>query len=95
MQKFEIDENDFGVLAICSIRYCFGRKTYMPSMIQEIIVHNINNLSDRDLVSILRDKDLQDTLDLFGDELIDKPGWERFWNRLEAEIEKRGIVKNE
>ena len=47
MSKLEID--DFGTLAICAIRYCHGRQTYMPDLVQDIIRQHLRELSDQDL----------------------------------------------
>lgn len=45
----KINEDNFGVLAICAIRYCHGRQTYMPTLIQGIVGQHLEELSDRDL----------------------------------------------
>lgn len=51
----EISREDFGSLCICAVRYCLGRKSYMPSNIQRIISANIKHLSDKDLNVICSD----------------------------------------
>ena len=45
----EIDREYFGSLCICAVRYCLGRKTYLPSNIQRIISSTVGYLTDKDL----------------------------------------------
>jgi hypothetical protein len=35
-KSIKLDQENFGTLAICAIRYCQGRQTYMPSLVQGI-----------------------------------------------------------
>lgn len=87
MSKLEID--DFGTLAICAIRYCHGRQTYMPSLVQGIIRPHLRELSDKDLSVMIDDCDFQERMHLYGDERIDKPGWLTWKDELIAEKERR------
>ena len=82
---------DFATLCICAIRYCFGRKTYMPSLVQEIVLDNVDKISDNDLDLIIRDVEEMEEWD-YGDPVIDKPNWVRFREEMKEEREKR---KNE
>ena len=86
--KIELTHEDFATLAICAIRYCHGRQTYMPSLVQGIIRPHLQDLNDRDLSVMLHDcEDMRD-FD-FGDPMIDRPHWER-WNKdLKKEKERR------
>ena len=87
--KIEISQRDFATLCICAIRYCHGRQTYMPSLVQQIVGAHLNEISDNDLKVMLDDCKYQAQFDLFGDERIDKPGWLQWLDTIEAEIEKR------
>ena len=69
----KILNDDFGTLAICAIRYCHGRQTYMPGLVQDIIRPHLKELNDN----------------LYGDERIDKPGWLKWKADLIAEKERR------
>lgn len=89
--KVKVDPKDFGTLCICAIRYCFGRQTYMPGMVQDIVLSHLKELSDKDIQVLLNDRDFQRTLDLYGDPNIDLPGWLRFWENVKAEAERRGL----
>jgi len=46
---------EFGNLTICAIRYCFGRMTYMPSLIVELTKANWSLLTPQDRATILKD----------------------------------------
>lgn len=78
----QISDEDFGTLAIGAIRYCIGRQSYMPSLVQSIIIPHLSELSDKDLGVMI-----QDCMDLsrngnFGSEIIDKPKWVDFRTKL-------------
>ena len=84
-----ITPTDFGTLAICAIRYCHGRQTYMPDLVREIVTPYLPDLSDKDLGVMINDCDYQERFNLYGDEHIDKPGWLRWKEILLAERERR------
>lgn len=68
----KIDNENFGVLAVCAIRYCQGRETYMPELVRRIIRGHISEVTDKDLQVMINDCEYQSA---FGDENIDKPRW--------------------
>ena len=84
-----IGQKDFGLLCICAIRYCHGRQTYMPSMIQGICKKYLRKLSDHDIKIMLEDCDFQRRCQLYGDEHIDKPDWLRWEEALLTEQKRR------
>lgn len=85
----KISKEDFATLCICAIRYCQGRRTYMPSLVQGIVREHFDHIPDNDLGVMLSDCESQRTMDLYGDEQIDKPGWLRWEQDLKNEIERR------
>lgn len=87
MSRLEID--DFGILAICAIRYCQGRQSYMPDLVRGIIRPHLKELSDKGLSVMIEDCDFQERMHLYGDERIDKPGWLKWKADLIAERERR------
>lgn len=91
----KIDKDSFGVLAICAIRYCHGRETYMPGLVREKVRPHIKEITDRDLGVMIADCDFQRTADLYGNERIDKPGWLEWEKTLLAEKERRTGCKNQ
>ncbi len=85
----ELNQEDFGTLACCAIRYCQGRQTYMPAVVREIVKAHISNISDNDLKVMLDDCDFQEAMNMYGNERIDKPGWIEWRKILEDEIKRR------
>lgn len=82
----KLGNNDFDTLAVCALRYCQGRRTYMPDMVREIIGPHLKELQDRTLRVLENDCAFQSQVGLFGDE---KPGWIQWRNEIEAEIHRR------
>lgn len=80
---------DFGVLAICAIRYCHGRQTYMPDLVRGIVREYLAEVEDRDITVMIDDCEFQKRANLYGDEKIDKPGWMKWRDELLAERERR------
>ena len=87
--NIKLTAEDFATLAICAIRYCHGRQTYMPSLVQGIVRPHLMELEDRDLAVLLQDCDFQERYNLYGDERIDKPGWLKWKADLIAERDRR------
>ena len=84
-----LEKEDFGTLAICAIRYCHGRQTYMPDLVQGIIRPHLKELSDKDLNVMIEDCEYQERMELYGDPYIDMPGWLKWRADLIAERERR------
>lgn len=81
----EINKEDFGILCVCALRYCMGRRTYMPSLVTRIIREHFSDLDERDISSLLREKEHQEEASLWGDD-IDKVCWKEFWEDLEKYV---------
>lgn len=92
--KIEISQQDFGTLCICAIRYCHGRRTYMPSLVQGIVRGHLGKFSDSDLKVMLDDCDFQRRMNLYGDELIDKPGWLKWEQTVIEEMGRRKPLRS-
>ena len=84
-----ITQKDFGTLAICAISYCHGRQTYMPSLVRDIVAPHLPDISDKDLCVMINDCEYQEQMRLWGDDRIDKPGWIRWKEILQAEKKRR------
>ena len=89
-----VTAEDFGTLAICAIRYCKGRQTYMPDLVRSIIVPHLPDISDKDLGVMIEDCELQGRMDLYGNKTIDIQGWIR-WRELLAAEKQRRSARNE
>lgn len=88
----EIDREDFGSLCICAVRYCLGRRTYMPTLIQRIVSSHLRELSDKDL-GVLRDDIINfggpiKDIDAYGD-YDDFMAWSKFLHAINTEIQVR------
>ena len=46
---------EFGTLTICALRYCFGRASYMPSLVVDATRVNWELLSKSEKATILKD----------------------------------------
>lgn len=77
----DISQNDFGTLCVCALRYCHGRQTYMPSLVQQIVMAHFKDLSDRDLKIIANDERFQADMSLWGD-ACDMEDWKNFYQIL-------------
>lgn len=80
---------DFNTLCVCAIRYCFGRKTYMPALVQRIVKDNISMINTNTLEVLIQDCKFQASMNLYGDEEIDKPGWISWKEFLMTELKNR------
>lgn len=61
----------------------------MPGKVQEIVKSLLKYLSDKNIGVMLEDCDYQERRGLYGDEMIDKPGWIAWKERLTKEKERR------
>lgn len=41
-------DKDFGIICLCALRYCFGRRTYMPSLVTDFIKRNWKYIDSSD-----------------------------------------------
>ena len=86
----ELNNEDFGTLAVCSIRYCRDRQTYMPSLVIDIIRPHLSELSDKDLQVLINDCG-DKCRSPFSDGSIDSVGWNHWKATLLNEQERRRI----
>ena len=77
----DISQEDFGTLCVCALRYCHGRKTYMPSLVQDIVRCHFQDLSGKDLKIIADDERFQEDMSLWGD-TCDMADWKNFYQIL-------------
>lgn len=89
MATIEIQASDFENLAICALRYCMGRQTYMPSLVRSAIRPRLQSLDNSAISTMIRDCLNQQATGSWGDEEIDKPKWEAWRLELETELKRR------
>ena len=92
--KLKQTDEDFGTICVCAVRYCFGRQTYMPSLVQAFVLRNFKYLNDNELKVMVDDINFAERINWLGDERIDKPGWLKFRERINSELEKRKAEQN-
>lgn len=87
--KMQLSMRNLETLCICALRYCAGRETYMPYLVQSIVRPLLPFFSDGQLQVLLDDCDFQRRFKLYGDEKIDKPGWLQWEQDVAQEIRRR------
>ena len=84
-----ITKSNLGLILLCALRYCLGRYTYAPIVVQGIILDNMSLIGDMDLYEIIGDIEEARDRNNLGDENIDKPNWLAFLEALKSEREGR------
>lgn len=96
-EGFFIDKDDsfFGAVLICAIRYCIGRRSYMPGLVTDWIMKRCSGmLSPSTLSVVMRDIDeirqemQSGGIRSLGDE-CDVRTWDKFCEWLRKEEENR------
>jgi len=57
----------------------------MPSLVQEIVTAHLGELSTNSIKTILRDREDQEAMNLWGDD-CDRKDRERFYERVESKL---------
>ena len=94
--KIDVTDNDFTCILAAAIRYTLGRETYMPKLITDYIRPLLPYLSDKALWLFQRDIREQGSMGYeraYGDPLIDKPTWDKFYADVITEMNKRDDKK--
>lgn len=81
--------DDFGAVCNCAVRYCLGRKSYMPGLVIDFITPYLPVVSDKTLWCFERDIEEHGKLGLSYGMECDKVNWMRFLRAVKAEIETR------
>ena len=91
--KIQLNPNNdnVGAVLISAIRYACGRRTYMPSIVVNVILPIVAQLNDKNLCCMERDIREQERFG-YGDE-CDRVEWIKLLKALQGEIEKRGIER--
>lgn len=77
--------DDFETILVCAERYALGRQTYIPMLVINYIIPLLPKLSDKTLAVF--ERDIEDA-GYYGDEIIDKPDWMRFLEKIKNERRK-------
>lgn len=90
--KIDLNDNDFTCILAAAIRYTLGRESYMPRLVTDYIRPLLPYLTDKALWIFERDIREQGNMGYeraYGDPLIDKPTWDKFYEDVVCEMEKR------
>lgn len=88
-QKIDPANDDFGAVCNCAVRYCLGRRSYMPSLVCGYITPLLPELTDKTLDCFERDiAERKRTGFNFGDS-CDYETWDAFYKAVCKEIEGR------
>jgi transcriptional regulator with XRE-family HTH domain len=81
--------DDFGAVCNCAVRYCLGRRSYMPSFVCRYIISLLPKLTDKALDCFERDiAERKRTGFDFGDS-CDYETWDAFYKAVCNEVERR------
>ena len=80
--------DDFGAVCNCAVRYCLGRRSYMPSLVCGYITPLLPELTDTTLGCFERDIAERKLTGFFGDS-CDYETWDEFYKAVCKEIERR------
>lgn len=90
--KIDVTDDDFTCILAAAIRYTLGRESYMPRLVTDYIRPLLPYLTDKALWIFERDIREQGNSGYeraYGDPLIDKPTWDKFYADVVCEMEKR------
>lgn len=83
---FELNDDYFGAVLNCAVRYCLGRETYMPGLVQDFIRPLLPHLSNKTL--FVMERDIREAGG-YGHPQIDEPGWMRFLADVQKAMEEK------
>lgn len=86
----DLENDDFGAVLNCAVRYAIGRQTYMPGLVIDFITPLLPHLDNRTLWCFDRDVTEARWTGGYGDPRIDEPHWMKFHEAVRAERTKRG-----
>lgn len=86
----DLQDDEFGMMLNCAVRYACGRQSYMPGAVIRYITPLLPYLSSKTLRCF--DQDISDARRRgeCGDPNIDLPGWIAFHEKVREERKKRG-----
>ena len=80
-------DDDFGAVLICAVRYCIGRRTYMPDLVVSWIERNFDKRMPQRAINVLL-RDLNECSDDALGDPCDVKTWHQFaeWLKRQKEI---------
>ena len=86
----DLQDDFFGTVLNCAVRYAIGRQTYMPSLVIDFIPPLIPYLNDKTLWCFDQDVTEARWTCGYGNPHIDEPGWMKFHEAVRSERTQRG-----
>lgn len=88
----DLEDDDFGCILNCAVRYSMGRRTYIPSFVVQYITPLLPYVSNRTLYVFKRDYEFPLGIsEPYGDPKVDKPIWDRFYDKVCEEYKRRNL----
>ncbi len=81
--------DDFGAVCNCAVRYCLGRRSYMPSLVCGYIIPLLPELTDKTLDCFERDIAERKRNGFYFGDSYDYKTWDAFYKAVCKEIERR------
>lgn len=89
-----MNDEYFGTICLCAVRYAIGRETYMPSLVQGFVRRHIADITSTDIRAMILEIEERKTIlrhrpFALGDPKIDAPGWIEFGEWLTQQLQER------
>lgn len=81
--------DDFGAVCNCAVRYCLGRRSYMPGLVCGYIISLLPELTDKTLDCFERDIAERKRTGFDSGDSCDYETWDAFYKAVCKEIERR------
>ena len=85
----EADDDFFGAVLNCAVRYALGRRSYMPGLVIDWIRPRLPLLSDKTLWCFSQDIARAQRDDALGHPNLDAPKWTEFLQAVQMETGRR------
>lgn len=83
-------DEHINTLIVCAVRYCFGRQTYMPDLVKEIITENLDMLTKETLNILIRDIEKYERSNQYRCDFPDvQETWDKLLNTLVKKLEEK------
>lgn len=85
-----VHDDKFNAILICAVRYCLGRRTYMPDLVTRWIMSQVKELPAETARTMLRDiEERRETGRRLGREMLGDPCDVRTWETFERWLKER------
>lgn len=92
MNNITVSNDDFGAVCNCAIRYCLGRRSYMPALVIDFIAPHIQHLSDKTIWCLKSDiEKYKESGGDFGYD-FDEKKWMEFLDLVNTEYDRRNNI---